>query len=41
MYGLILRKFGFEVNDKIIANFVDFVVPWLILLIAIIWQSFK
>ncbi len=38
MYGFILEYWGFNINKKIVANIVDYAFPWIILLIAILWQ---
>jgi len=40
-YAFTLKKLGFNVNEKTIANFVDFVTPWIILFLAIVWQVLK
>ena len=38
MYTFILEKIGFKINRKIMKLIAQFVMPWIILLIAIIWQ---
>ena len=38
IYGFILERMGFKINKRIVANVVDFIAPWIILSIAIIWQ---
>lgn len=40
VYSFILKKLGFKINQKNVANFVDFIMPWIILGIALIWQLF-
>ena len=38
MYAFILEKLGFKVNRKVIKFIAQFILPWIILLISIIWQ---
>lgn len=38
VYAYILKNLGFKFNEKNVANFVDFILPWIILLIAIYRQ---
>ncbi len=39
VYAFTLKKLGFKINQKKVSNFVDFVLPWIILLLAVIWQN--
>lgn len=38
MYTFILEKIGFKINRKRMKLIAQFIMPWVILLIAIIWQ---
>jgi len=37
-YSFILEKLGFFPNKKVVRIIVDYFLPWIILMVAIIWQ---
>lgn len=38
-YAHVLEKFGLRFNHRTVSAITDYVIPWIVLLIALIWQT--